>query len=109
MTGSIKYTIIRSELEDHSSGYSMFLDCGNAPNTDYAGYACHLALDRFQHMLDNPDLTADQLESLMRKVTRKHAVDHPEQKWSHVMARFISRHANINTAVDAAIENTGLA
>ncbi len=96
MSCSIIHNTIRTELEDTSTVYSMVVDTSGAPNMDYAGYACHIALNRFQQLLDNPDLSSDRLESLMRKVARKYAVDDVDKKWSGVMARYISRHANAN-------------
>jgi hypothetical protein len=96
MSCSIIHSNLRSELEETSTVYSMVVDSSGAPNMDYAGYACHVALNRFQQLLENPELSSDRLESLMRKVARKYAVDDPEKKWTFVMARYISRHANSN-------------
>ena len=96
MTCSVIHNSIRSELEDTSTVYSMVVDQGGSPNMDWAGYACHVSLNRFQQVLDNPGLSSERLESLMRKVARKYSVDDTDNKWSHVMARYISRHANIN-------------
>ena len=96
MTCSVIHNSIRSELEDTSTVYSMVVDSTGAPNMDWAGYACHVSLNRFQQVLDNPGLSSERLESLMRKVARKYAVDDTDNKWSHVMARYISRHANAN-------------
>jgi hypothetical protein len=87
---------LRSELEDTSAVYSLVVDHGGAPNMDWAGYASHVSLDRFRDLLENPGLSAGELESLMRKVARRHGTDDPASRWSHVMARYISRHANAN-------------
>lgn len=96
MVCSVIHNNIRSELEDTSAIYSMVVDKSGAPNMDWAGYACHVSLNRFQQVLDNPDLSSERLESMMRKVARKYAVDDTDNKWSQVMARYISRHANAN-------------
>jgi len=96
MSCSVIHNNIRSELEDTSTVYTMVVDNTGAPNMDWAGYACHVSLNRFQQVLDNPQLSSERLESLMRKVARKYAVDDSGSKWSHVMARYISRHANAN-------------
>jgi hypothetical protein len=96
MSCSVIHDTIRSELEETSSVYSMVVDTSGAPNMDYAGYACHVALNRFQQLLENPNLSTDQLESMMRKVVRKYAIEDTEKKWSAVMARYMTRHANAN-------------
>ena len=96
MACSVIHNNIRSELEDTSAVYSMVVDSTGAPNRDWAGYACHVSLNRFQQVLENPDLSSEHLESMMRKVARKYAVDDTDNKWSQVMARYISRHANAN-------------
>ncbi len=96
MSCSVIHNNIRTELEETSTVYSMVVDTGGTPNMDWAGYACHVSLNRFQQVLDNPNLSSERLESLMRKVARKYSVDDTNQKWSHVMARYISRHANAN-------------
>lgn len=96
MSCSVIHDTIRTELEETSAVYSMVVDTSGAPNMDYAGYACHVALNRFQQLLENPNLSTDQLESMMRKVVRKYAVEDTEKKWSNVMARYMTRHANAN-------------
>lgn len=96
MSCSIIHDSIRNELEETSAVYTMVVDTSGALNMDYAGYACHVALNRFQQLLENSDISADQLESMMRKVVRKYAIEDTERKWAHVMARYMARYANIN-------------
>lgn len=96
MSCSIVHSNIRTVLEETSTAYSTVVDTSGALNMDYAGYCCHAFLNRFRQSLDNPDLTADRLESLLRRAARKYASDRPESNWTYVMARYISRHANSN-------------
>lgn len=99
MSCSVILNNVRSEIENTNTVYSMVVDSGGVTNTDFAGYAVHVALNRFQQALENPNLSAERLESLMRKVARKYNSDQPDARWSRVMARYIARHANANTGI----------
>ncbi len=96
MSCSVIHSNIRTVLEETSTAYSTVVDSSGQPNMDYAGYCCHTSLNRFRQSLDNPALPADRLESLLRRAARKYASDCPEKNWTHVMARYLSRHANAN-------------
>jgi hypothetical protein len=96
MSCSVIHNNIRTVLEETNTAYSTVVDSSGAPNMDYAGYCCHAFLNRFRQSLDNPDLSAERLESLLRRAARKYASDSPETNWTYVMARYISRHANAN-------------
>jgi len=96
MSCSVIHNNIRTVLEETSTAYSTVVDTSGAPNMDFAGYCCHAFLNRFRQSLENPDLSSDQLESLLRRAARKYAADKPEKNWTYVMARYISRHANSN-------------
>ncbi len=89
---------IQSVLEEASAVYSMVCDSSGQPNTDYAGYACHVALNRFRSLLEEPDLTTSRLEYLLRKAARQHAKKDPDGNWSQFMASYISETANGNRA-----------
>ncbi len=96
MSCSIIHKDIQTVLEETSAVYSMICHRGERPNTDYAGYTCHLALNRFKKLLNDPNLTSDKLESLMRKAARKQATRNMGQDWSSLMARYIEKQANLN-------------
>ena len=87
---------IQSVLEEASAVYSMVCDSSGQPNTDYAGYTCHVALNRFRNLLEEPDLTTAHLECLLRKAARQHAKNDPDGEWSQFMASYISQSANSN-------------
>lgn len=87
---------IQTVLEEASAVYSMVCDSTGQPNTDYAGYACHTALNRFRSLLGDPNLSASRLEYLLRKAARQHAKKDPNGDWSHFMAGYISNSANTN-------------
>lgn len=98
MNCSVVHMKIKTVLEESSAVYSMVVDAGGHPNMDYAGYACHVSLNRLRKILNNPSLTSDHLESLLRRAARKHA-DHEqrtENDWSDMMASYLSNHANAN-------------
>lgn len=96
MSTTIVHSHIQSVLEESSAVYSMLVDAGGHPNMDYASYCCHLALNRFKKLLNDPTLTADELEGLLRKAARKHAQREPDMEWSQFMAGYITYHANLN-------------
>ena len=87
---------VQSVLEEASAVYSMVCDSSGQPNTDYAGYACHVALNRFRSLLEEPDLSASRLEHLLRKAARQHAKSDPDGDWSQFMAGYITQSANSN-------------
>lgn len=95
MTCSVVHNNIRTVLDEASAVYSLIVDQGGHPNMDYAGYACHVSLNRLRSILNNPSLSADRVESLLRQAARRHSEKQPENRdWVMVMARYISRHAN---------------
>jgi hypothetical protein len=74
----------------------MVCDSSGQPNTDYAGYACHVALNKFRNILREPNMTPSRLEQLLRQAARQHAKSDPEGDWSQFMAGYISQTANTN-------------
>lgn len=87
---------IQSVLEDSSAVYSMVCETSGNVNTDYAGYACHVALNRFREILNKPELTGNHLENMMRRAARQHAQNAPNSQWSSFMAQHINETANMN-------------
>lgn len=86
---------IKTVLEEANAVYSMVCSTGN-PNMDYAGYACHVALNRFRSLLNEPDLTVEKLEYLLRKAARRHAQTDPEKDWAEFTATFLSAKTSAN-------------
>ncbi len=85
-------------LEEGRHAYSTMLEAGETPNLDYAGYCSHVALGRLRKALNNPHISAERLEGMLRRVAHKYACDHPESRWSDVTARYLRRHVNGNLA-----------
>ncbi len=86
---------IKTVLEEANAVYSMVCASGQ-PNMDYAGYACHVALNRFRSLLNEPDLTVEKLEYLLRKAARRHAQRDPDGDWAEFTASFLSGKATAN-------------
>lgn len=93
---SIIHQNIRAVLEEGGMAYSTLVEAGGAPNIDYASYCCHVALNRLRQSLNQPDMSSDQLEGLLRRASRKYASEDSDKNWSAVMARYLTRHVNAN-------------
>ncbi|MGE4313565.1 MAG: hypothetical protein AB7E85_04760 [Pseudobdellovibrionaceae bacterium] len=89
---------IQSVLEETNTVYSLVCASGQ-PNMDYAGYACHVSLNKFRSLLNDPELTTERLEYLLRKAARRHAQRDPEGDWSTFMASYISNKMTANQNV----------
>lgn len=100
-SANIIHQSVRSVLEEGSTAYTTILESGGVPNTDYAGYCCHVALNRLRQSLNNPNISAEHLEGLLRRAARKYSAEHPDKGWTHVMARYLTRHVNSNRSVVA--------
>ncbi|HNS43942.1 MAG TPA: hypothetical protein PKH37_01800 [Alphaproteobacteria bacterium] len=99
MSCSIIHQSVRSILEEGSTAYTTVVETGGAPNVDYAGYCCHVALNRLRQTLNHPDLTAEQLEGLLRRAARKYdsSGEDERREWSSMMARYLTKHVNANS------------
>ena len=96
MSCSIIHMNVRNVLGEGSTAYTTVVETGGAPNVDYAGYCCHVSLNRLRQCLENPAITSDRLEGLLRRAARKYSLDNPQKDWASVMARYIAMHANAN-------------
>ncbi len=94
MTCSIIHQNIKAILEEGGTAYSTIVETSGAPNMDYAGYCCHISLNRLRQSLNQPNMTSDKLEGLLRRASRKHTVEDTDKDWAYVMARYLTRHAN---------------
>ncbi|HOO52154.1 MAG TPA: hypothetical protein PLK94_12770 [Alphaproteobacteria bacterium] len=95
---SVIHHSIRNVLEEDSTAYTAILESGGAPNMDYAGYCCHVSLNRLRQSLENPHISAERLEGLLRRAARKYCHENPADGWAYVMARYLTRHVNGNQA-----------
>ena len=97
MNCSIIHQNIKAILEEDGTAYSTVVESGGVANVDYAGYCCHISLNRLRQSLNNPDLSVDRLEGLLRRASRKHTLEDTNKDWAYVMARFLTRHVNANS------------
>ena len=97
MNCSIVHQNIKSILEEDGFAYSTVVETEGAPNVDYAGYCCHVSLNRLRQSLSQPDMNPDRLEGLLRRASRKHAMAETKKDWAYVMARYLTRHVNANS------------
>jgi hypothetical protein len=42
-------------------------------------------------------MSADRLEGLLRRASRKHTTDDTSKDWTTIMARYMTRHVNANS------------
>lgn len=94
---SIIHQSIRAVLEEGSTAYSTLVQEGGVPNVDYASYCCHVSLNRLRQSLNQPNISSEKLEGLLRRASRKYAAEDTHKDWSYVMARYLTRHVNTNS------------
>lgn len=97
MNCSIIHQNIKAILEEDGTAYSTVIESGGVANVDYAGYCCHISLNRLRQSLNRPDISVDRLEGLLRRASRKHTLEDTNKDWAYVMARFLTRHVNANS------------
>lgn len=97
MNCSVIHQNIKSILEEDGAAYSAVVETGGVSNVDYAGYCCHVSLNRLRQSLSQPDMHPDRLEGLLRRASRKHSLDETQKDWAYVMARYLTRHGNSNS------------
>jgi len=93
MSCSIIHQNIKAILEEGGTAYSTIVETGGVPNMDYAGYCCHISPNRLRQSLNQPNMSSDRLEGLLRRASRKHSDDNSKD-WTAIMARYLTRHAN---------------
>ncbi|MBL8640701.1 MAG: hypothetical protein JNL76_01140 [Alphaproteobacteria bacterium] len=97
MNCSIIHQNIKAILEEDGTAYSTVIESGGVANVDYAGYCCHISLNRLRQSLNSPNISVDRLEGLLRRASRKHTLEDTNKDWAYVMARFLTRHVNANS------------
>jgi len=99
--------VVRKVLETTGEAYTMM--CETHVNSDYADFASTQALESFKKALDNPDLTYDDLCSLLRKASSRASSRQCKTPWSMFMANYIAKHGNNNARmVSLAAANDGI-
>ncbi|MEM6812127.1 MAG: hypothetical protein AAF549_06645 [Pseudomonadota bacterium] len=104
-------SVVRKVLEDTGNAYTLM--CESHINSDYADYASTQALESFQKALDDPDLTYEDLCTLLRKASGRASSRQCKTPWSMFMANYIAKHSNNNArmvslaAANESIKNGG--
>ncbi len=69
-------------------------------NADYADYAV-MALGRFRTILNNPLLTTDELQSMLRNAMSEHKMNGAQGCWKGFVANQMANSSNSNTCFSA--------
>lgn len=98
---------VRKILED--TGFAYTLSCESQHiNSDYADYASSQALASFQRALKSPDLSYDDLCTILRKASSRASSRQCKTPWSMFMANYISKQCNSNGTFAGKASNTRL-
>lgn len=82
-----------SVIEETGDAYRTFSDYHHA-NTDFAEFA-GMSLPQFKQALRTPDLTEEDLQSLLRRGMSRHRTSGvPEKGWSAFMASYVTTAVN---------------
>tara|TARA_B100001989_G_C24537605_1_gene465415 strand:+ start:508 stop:843 length:336 start_codon:yes stop_codon:yes gene_type:complete len=83
-------------IEETRAAYNDFAEF-NPANCDFAGFAA-MSVARFRHALNNPALTRETLELLIRGgMNHSRTQDAKADAWSNFMAAYVSDVVNTNT------------
>lgn len=107
MTMNRLYTM-RQTLTEANDYYDMVSQSGGGLNMDRVGYTSYMKLDVFRDLLDRPDLTIVELETILRaarqQVFKPHVrvpkpvvanvANDPGRDWATLMAKIIMTQAN---------------
>ncbi len=83
---------VRHVIEEMDNAYYAFSE-HNYTNGDYADFA-GMALNQFQNALRDPNLTREQLESLLRDGIAKHRMGKSCKNWTRFVATHMAQAAN---------------
>lgn len=88
-----KHIALRSVIEETEDAYRTFSDYHQA-NADFAEFA-GMALTQFKQAMQTPDLTNEDLQSVLRRgMTNHRASGASESGWSAFMASYVTRAMN---------------
>lgn len=83
---------IKTLLEETNDA---FVSCGGSMNFDYAAFAS-MRLSEFKRLLENPQLTGNQLRRMLRKGKQKQLRRDPEGCWATFIAGYVANSSNQN-------------
>lgn len=87
------HSALRSVIEETGDAYRTFYSHHNA-NTDFAEFA-GMSLPQFKQAMQTPDLTNEDLQSLLRRGMSTHrSSGAPENGWSAFMASYVTKAVN---------------
>ena len=83
---------IKNLLEETNDA---FVNCAGSVNADYAAFVS-MRISEFKRLLDNPDLTDQELRRIIRKGEKKHRAKNPEGCWASFIANYVTKSSNQN-------------
>lgn len=84
-------------LKESEFAFSILMDTGGVPNSDYADYTSENFIKSFRHVLQKPDLSRAQLASMLRAAERRKKRRDNDHNWADFMSHVIARGANSNS------------
>lgn len=94
MSPTNKQKKVRKVLRETKEAYRIM--CKSHVNSDYADYASSNSLSSFQKALRDPDLTYDQLCTMLRRASIRENHRQCKTPWSLFMANYIEKNTNAN-------------
>lgn len=83
-------------LKETDYAFSILMDGGGASNTDYADFTSNHFIKSFRHVLQRPDLSRDQLASMLRIAEKRRRHRDNGDQWGDVIQSMIAQGANTN-------------
>lgn len=81
---NIRLYALRHALFEGNECYDMMVAAVGAPNIDRAGYTSQIKLDAFREILGRPDLTIEELSSLLRAARNQVWADFKDFDQKHI-------------------------
>jgi len=83
-------------LKETDYAFSILMESGGMSNTDYADFTSNHFITSFRHVLQRPDLSRDQLASMLRIAEKRRRHRDKDDSWADVMESMIAQGANMN-------------
>ena len=84
-------------LKESAYAFSITMDGGGAPNSDFADYTSNNFINSFRHVMQKPDLSRAQLASMLRAAERRKKRRDNDYNWADFMSQIISHGSNNNS------------
>ena len=83
-------------LKESAYAFSITMDGGGAPDSDFADYTSNNFINSFRHVMQNPDLSRAQLASMLRAAERRKKRRDNDDNWADFMSHVIANGSNNN-------------